>query len=297
MNTKKLLVILFAVTMLSIYGSSTAYGAITDTAATQTAQDTVTEDISNKVTDSMQPSESTIDDTEAAEDAPKDNVYVDELGQVYVDGQKVDEQGQIIEEDPLTEDSVVVEDKEDQNTDQSKNNNKKNEKKDSSDKASDSKDVPAAAKPSYSQKDLRLLASLIYAEAGNQSYNGMLAVANVVLNRVKSNVYWHVTTIKDVVYDRKWSVQFSVTIKNKKTGSSMLDRALKLYDSGTFTGSNMSEEEKLMCKAIKAAKAALEGENNIGNYLCFTNKRYSGGIKKHYPDYRIIGDHIFYRTK
>jgi len=152
-------------------------------------------------------------------------------------------------------------------------------------------------KPAYSEADLRLLSCLIYAEAGNQSYKGMVAVANVVINRAKSDVYWHVNTIKEVIYDRKWSVQFSVTIENSKTGISPYEKALKIYDSGKYTGANPEAEKSSMQRAIKAAKAALQGTNNIGNYLCFTNKRAAGSIKKKYPDYRIIGDHIFYRTK
>ncbi|NLJ95636.1 MAG: cell wall hydrolase [Clostridiales bacterium] len=152
-------------------------------------------------------------------------------------------------------------------------------------------------KPAYSEKDLRLLASLVYAEAGNQSYKGMLAVANVVLNRVKSDVYSHVKTIEQVIYDRKWAVQFSVTVENKKTGISSLDRALELYDTGKIKCKNPEAERQAMKKAIKAAKAALEGENNIGKYLCFRmNNKGASSIKKKYK-YIILGDHIFYRTK
>ena len=152
-------------------------------------------------------------------------------------------------------------------------------------------------KPSYSKKDLRLLSSLVFSEAENQTYEGMLGVANIVLNRVDSKVYSHVTTIKEAIYDKKWSVQFAVTIKSKTTGLSMLDKALKLYDTRKFTGPNPEAQEKAMKKAIKAVKAALEGTNNIGGYLCFQNKRSAGSIKKKYSDYKIIDDHIFYRTK
>ena len=126
----------------------------------------------------------------------------------------------------------------------------------------------------------------------------MLAVANVVLNRVKSDVYNHVNTIKEVIYDKQWAVQFSVTIKSKKTGKSMLDKALEAYDNGKFTGSNPAAEKKAMDKAIKAAKAALNGENNIGDYLCFRmNNDGAKRIRVKYTDNRVLGDHIFYRTK
>lgn len=150
---------------------------------------------------------------------------------------------------------------------------------------------------SISEKDLRLLACLVYSEAGNQSYEGMLAVANVVLNRVKSNAYWHVNTVEQAIYDRKWSVQFGVTVKNSKTGMSMMDKALKLYDTRKFTGANPEAQKKALNRAIKAAKDALKGKNNIGNYLCFQNKSIVKSIKKKYPDYKIIGGHVFYRTK
>ncbi len=160
---------------------------------------------------------------------------------------------------------------------------KKDEAKKTSTKSSCNK------KASYSKSDLRLLSCLIYSEAGNQTYTTMLGVGNVVLNRVDSKAYWHIDTIKEVIYDRKWSIQFSVTIKNRKTGISPYEKALKTYDSGKYNAS--------MKKSIKAAKAALSGDNNIGSYLCFSNKNYKTYVKKHYSKYRIIDDMIFYRTK
>lgn len=152
-------------------------------------------------------------------------------------------------------------------------------------------------KPSYTKKELRLLSCLVYTEAGNQSDEGMIAVANVVLNRAKSSVYDHVNTIKEVIYDKKWNVQFSVT-KKDKTGKSLLDKALIAYDTGVFTQSNPAAEKKAMDRAIKAAKAALNGENIIGDYLCFrVNNKEAKKVKSKYKDYRVLGDHIFYRTK
>lgn len=156
--------------------------------------------------------------------------------------------------------------------------------------------VQETTEATYSKWDLRLLSSLVYAEAGNQSYKGMLAVANVVLNRVDSKAYWHVDTVREVIYDRKWAVQFSVTIKNRKTGISPLGSALKAYDTGDFGTKNALAEQEALTKAIKASKAALEGTNNIGKYLCFTNKNGASSIKRKYTNYKTIGDHIFYRT-
>jgi N-acetylmuramoyl-L-alanine amidase len=146
----------------------------------------------------------------------------------------------------------------------------------------------------YSKKDLRLLSSLVYAEAGNQSYKGMLAVANVVLNRTHSRAYAHAGSVRKVIYDRKWSVQFAVTIRNRRTGASPLDKALHLYDTCHFGSSHLTVRQRGMKKAMMAAKAALQGKNNIGRYLCFTANRNMRGIKNRYS-YRIIGAHIFYR--
>lgn len=203
-------------------------------------------------------------------------VYVDEQGQVFY-----------VEKEP--EEPVIIDTQEEESTIEPESTSEQEPVK---------KETVAVTKPSYSEKELRLLASLIYAEAGNQSYKGMLAVANVVLNRVKSPVYAHCDTIKAVIYDKKWSVQFAVTVKSKKTGLSMLDKALAGYDTGKFSGANPEAEQKAMKKAIKAAKAALSGENNIGSYLCFNAvSKSTSRIKKQYPDYKIIGDHIFYRTK
>lgn len=214
-----------------------------------------------------------IEDSEEVIDLDKYEIYIDEQGQVYYI-EKEPEELEIIDSDEEVEEKEEKEEQE--------------EKKEKKEKAK--KNSP------YSEKDVRLLASLVYAEAGNQSYKGMLAVANVVLNRVKSNIYSHVNTIEEVIYDKKWSVQFTVTIKNKKTGKSLLDKALEYYDTGEFKGSNPEAEKKAMNRAIKAAKAALSGENNIGNYLCFRVNRNTSSIKKKY-EYTIIGDHIFYRTK
>ena len=57
----------------------------------------------------------------------------------------------------------------------------------------------------YTEDELKLLACLVHSEAGNQSYEGKLAVANVVLNRVKSSKYPN--TIEKVIYQ---SGQFTV---------------------------------------------------------------------------------------
>lgn len=287
-TTKKLLVTLIATVMLSICFGVTAFASELDTVipVQNGTEDTVNTDNTDNTVNTVDTDNNIVNQstgTTGDEDLALEEKQIEDseltLGKDYF----VDEQGEVYYEEPGYEpEELVIEDvEEDSEEDAKAEKEKKTE----------------AKKPSYSEKDLRLLSCLVYSEAGNQTYNGMLGVANVVLNRVKSDVYWHAKTIKEVIYDHKWSVQFAVTIKSKKTGLSMLDKALKLYDTRKFTGANSGAQEKAFNKAIKAAKAALEGENNIGNYLCFQNKRSASSIKKKYSSTIIVGDHIFYRTK
>ncbi len=269
--TKKLLLTMITAMLLSLCFGATAYASELESATAATGQ-SITGATDNKIE---------TDADAATDEAPGKNrvnnpaLSDEEIEALLLqDGYYLDEQGELCYEAPAKEDTAS------QDADE--------------DKSDEDKDTD---EPPVSAKDLRLLTCLIYSEAGNQNYEGMLAVANVVLNRAKSDAYWHVNTVEEVIYDRKWSVQFAVTIKNSRTGTSMLDRALKLYDTRKFSGANPEAQKKALNRAIKAAKAALRGENNIGSYLCFNNKHSARSIKRRYPDYKIIDDHIFYRTK
>lgn len=299
---KKLLIVLSAVMLINLNFNQEAYaGELHEQLNIADEQDTEDVDgeddinlenfaLSDSETEEIESEEIETEEIEEIEDANIENLDLDNLDlednnieDIDLDKYEIvfDEQGQayLIEKKPI-ETEEVTEDVEEKLEEKAEEKTKDKKKK-----------------PTYSEKDLRLLASLVYAEAGNQSYNGMLAVANVVLNRAKSNAYYHVDTVYEVIYDRKWAVQFSVTVVNKKTGKSIMDRALELYDTGKINCSNPEAERKAMKKAIKAAKAALEGENNIGDYLCFRmNNKGASSIKKRYK-YIIIEDHIFYRTK
>ena len=143
----------------------------------------------------------------------------------------------------------------------------------------------------YTAKDVKLLACLIYAEAGNQPYKGKLAVANVVLNRVDSKLFPN--TIKEVIYQKTYSryygrniYQFSVCYSNVGT----LAKALRLYGKRTNAAEIKQEEE-----CIKAAKAALEGKyaTEDEGYLFF--RRYSSSLANQKPNGKKIGAHYFYR--
>lgn len=125
---------------------------------------------------------------------------------------------------------------------------------------------------SYSNEELKLLSCLVHAEAGNQCYEGKLAVANVVLNRVKSRKYPN--SIYKVIYQKS---QFSVA------SSGSLKKQLNSYKNYNSNSQRLT---------IKAAKAALEGGNNIGNCLYFN--RYSSSLKARKNNSVKIQDHLFW---
>lgn len=115
---------------------------------------------------------------------------------------------------------------------------------------------------SFEEGDRMLLANLIYCEAGNQPYEGQLAVGAVVINRVLSSVYPN--TVVGVIYQNK---QFS------PVGSGRL--ALSLA------------EDRATAACYKAADEAMSGHTNVGACVYFrTPIEGLNGIQ--------IGGHIFY---
>ncbi len=112
--------------------------------------------------------------------------------------------------------------------------------------------------------DSYLLACVVYLEAGGEGYDGQLAVANVILNRVRSG--WG--SVSSVIYAPG---QFGVT------------SSLSGYVNGSKSPSST---------AVQAANDALAGSNNIGSYLYFN--RASRVDTTAHPDYIVIGNHCFY---
>ena len=109
------------------------------------------------------------------------------------------------------------------------------------------------------QAEKELLASLIFCEAGNQPYEGQVAVGAVVMNRINSSSY--PDTMEEVIYQ---SGQFSPAM------SGWLDRVR----------ANQGYTEA----AMQAAEDALAGSNPIGDCLYFSGGGY--GTR--------IGDHLFH---
>lgn len=109
--------------------------------------------------------------------------------------------------------------------------------------------------------DTKLLASLVYCEAANQGYEGQLAVAAVVMNRVRSGAY--PSSVMGVIYA---SGQFSPALSGK---------VANVYNNGRIPDS-----------CTQAAVAAINGETNVGGATHFKRVGAHDGI--------IIGGHVFW---
>ncbi len=153
--------------------------------------------------------------------------------------------------------------------------------------------------PEYTEEELMYLACIIYCEAGNQSFTGKVAVANVVMNRAESDVFDHVTTIREAVYDcDRWGRQFSpVYVKRDgrwTTKGSSYEKALTMYKTGEYA---KEWQKTQMDGCIEAAEAALEGKYVLdGDYLYFNMGISStkSKCKKNGKPWQVIGCHIFY---
>ena len=108
--------------------------------------------------------------------------------------------------------------------------------------------------------DVELLGALIQCEAGNQPYDGMVAVGAVVMNRVRSGAYPN--SVYGVIYA---SGQFT------PAGSGAVDRRL-------------ANGVKDSC--IHAAQQAISGYSNVGSATHFRPTGRHDGI--------VIGGHVFW---
>ena len=124
-----------------------------------------------------------------------------------------------------------------------------------------------------SDDEIWILACVIDWEAGTESYQGKLAVANVILNRLRSG-YWG-STIQSVVYARS---QFTGVSNGSGSASTAFSNRLS-------TGPYYSE-------CMTAALEAISGVNNIGGYTSF--RTVSSANLSSISDYVIIGNHVFY---
>lgn len=124
-----------------------------------------------------------------------------------------------------------------------------------------------------SEQEVWILACVIDWEAAWESYDGKLAVANVVLNRIRNTRYPN--SIPGVVYAR---AQFSGVSDGAGGPSSAFQARLN-------AGPRNQE-------CLKAAMDALSGTNNVGNYTAF-RPSYSVALET-LSSFTIIGSHVFY---
>ncbi|MGL5260254.1 MAG: cell wall hydrolase [Lachnospiraceae bacterium] len=134
------------------------------------------------------------------------------------------------------------------------------EEREKKEKAEKLKKIASEGASALGTTDEVLLAALIQCEAGNQPYEGQVAVGAVVINRMKSGAYPN--TLAGVI-----------------------------YASGQFTPAASGKVEARINKGVKdsclqAARAALNGETTVGGAMHFRRAGSRDGI--------VIGNHVFW---
>ncbi len=121
----------------------------------------------------------------------------------------------------------------------------------------------------YTAEDVLWLSRIVHAESQGEPLNGQIAVANVVLNRVKDGNYPN--TIYGVIFDRNYGVQFQPVANGA------------IYNTPSK-------------KSVSAAKRAVYGENYAGECLYFLNETIATNmwIVNNRPYYTTINNHSFY---
>lgn len=128
----------------------------------------------------------------------------------------------------------------------------------------------APAEHVYDQEELYWLSRLVSAESQGEPLEGKIAVANVVLNRVKSALF--PDSIYTVIFDGRWGGQFQ-PVKN-----------------GTIYQAPTQE-------SVLAAKLALDGAEAVGESLYFLAPSLTSNhwTMENRTLVKVIGSHWFYR--
>ena len=123
---------------------------------------------------------------------------------------------------------------------------------------------------SYTYDDMMYLGKITQMEGGYQAFDAKIGIASTILNRVKSPKF--PSTIKDVIYDTKYGVQFP-PVHTERMASITPTK-----------------------DTILAIKCALRGANPVGNSLYFTDVKSapSSWVHKNRPYHSTINDMNFY---
>ena len=218
------------------HGYSEAY-SIDEIDAVKTAKQEIQEEL--EAEEAKAAEEAAKAEAEAAEEAAEEEEQQEEAG----------------EAEEKTETEEKKEEKKEEAKEEKQEETKSEEKKETKEDPIDT-----------SATDLYLLAAITYCEAGAEPYEGQLAVANVVLNRLRSGKYG--STLSDVIYA---PYQF--------TGCQM-----STFQGALKTGGSSS--------CLMAAQEALSGKNNIGG--CYYFRPYRNVNLGALGSYTIIGTHVFY---
>ena len=114
----------------------------------------------------------------------------------------------------------------------------------------------------YTSDDVMWLSRIVHAESAGEPVKGQIAVANVVLNRVRNINYPN--TIYGVIFDRNYGVQFQPVANGT------------IYNTPSQT-------------SVYAAKRAMEGENYVGDCLYFLNESIA-------TNFWIVNNRKYYTT-
>lgn len=118
--------------------------------------------------------------------------------------------------------------------------------------------------------EVDLFSRLVNAEAGGESFEGQLAVATVIINRVKSSEFPN--SISGVIMDKNWGYQFTPVLDGRIN-------------------------EPASASAKKAVNMVLGGYRSFGadiTYFVNPKKAESTWIMKNKTFFKSIGNHDFY---
>lgn len=143
----------------------------------------------------------------------------------------------------------------------------------------------------YSDKyldDEKLLASIIYCEAGNQSYEGNMAVGLVIMNRLYNSSF--PSTIREIVYQKN---QFTPA-RNGSLTKAQKNYATLVNDDCKKAAAEIMEQFKSYKKGDTVYLTLNDKETEFP-YLFFMTKAAYTSAGRTAP-YIQIGDHVFFKT-